>query len=541
MYQQAPLPREIPMYGAARYKNIMFPDCFETSLRNVINALIYEPTTQTFDLNILKSLIGGDAHTSEEVPTKLLAFYTKYHTTENIITPQSYHDWAEVMSDISGVTYKRKSRCEIIGGYPNMLRVLQALFPGIRGLDDIAQRLSPMGIKLQVQLTESGAHYYCTLEITRQKEHAARPIAITWQLQDQHGETHFPVEQEHVPAWNYAFQDLQAEEHGSCVKLFFASLFSSLGGVIEPYFDPRPIRPYRLTDPALYCLPCAKDIFNASFFVADSNLALQDKMLFISALIERASSTIGSVNDILETIKLRSKDFGLGDDFIVKLSQHILLSPVNRHNQALVILFILKYMNHFPALIDWFCDNRVLDMVKDRLEKMRCMVILSRLDCRDCVITTRMADTIARWFDHPGTYSGLADDRDQFMWFIGVLLDVRHAQTPAFFSQQIYPSLVKHVSKILGSLNLSKEELANFIEGLVSMTGIEVLPSSLASQFLPVLFTYVLSGENRKKIEAFDQGTQEALLDGVQRRTRNFYASPENARFLENLMMLLED
>ena len=60
-----------------KYKDQLFPDCGEVSLLNFINFLIYNPSTQQFDLSLLE-------RAGITIDQKLELFYKKYPLVEDI-------------------------------------------------------------------------------------------------------------------------------------------------------------------------------------------------------------------------------------------------------------------------------------------------------------------------------------------------------------------------------------------------------------------------------------------------------------------------
>ena len=50
------LPPHTKMLNSVKYRGLEFPDCGETSLRNLINALIYDNDHGTFNIEKLKKL-----------------------------------------------------------------------------------------------------------------------------------------------------------------------------------------------------------------------------------------------------------------------------------------------------------------------------------------------------------------------------------------------------------------------------------------------------------------------------------------------------
>jgi len=78
-------------------KEKSFPDCGETSIRNFINCLLFDPQTQTFNIELLKSLTVNES---------LINFYIKYNNTLKIELGECYNAWAKLCISIPGVEYR---------------------------------------------------------------------------------------------------------------------------------------------------------------------------------------------------------------------------------------------------------------------------------------------------------------------------------------------------------------------------------------------------------------------------------------------------
>ena len=122
-----PLPPNLGMKSGVKYKDNYFPDCGETSLLNFFNAILYNPSKQEFDISILEELA------SENLKT----FYTKHGTVKKMANTLYLHnDWAEVVSNLQGVTYNNANVCDIKAGLKNkginnIFKVIENLLPGL--------------------------------------------------------------------------------------------------------------------------------------------------------------------------------------------------------------------------------------------------------------------------------------------------------------------------------------------------------------------------------------------------------------------------
>ncbi len=133
------------------YKGDNFPDCGETSLRNFFNVLLYDPETQSFNIEILRNLGLSDN-------SKLVKFYKKYpgisnleSHNENDPNNNAYDDWAAIVSEIPDVIYRNENICNISGkgGIKNMYVILGRLL-GIKDFDfdKLEEKLEEQNINL---------------------------------------------------------------------------------------------------------------------------------------------------------------------------------------------------------------------------------------------------------------------------------------------------------------------------------------------------------------------------------------------------------
>jgi hypothetical protein len=71
-------------------KKYEFPDCVETTLRNLINIFIYDKNTRKFDLFMLKKL---------NTYIDLNDYYNKYNNLESQLTDQARNTWAQLITE----------------------------------------------------------------------------------------------------------------------------------------------------------------------------------------------------------------------------------------------------------------------------------------------------------------------------------------------------------------------------------------------------------------------------------------------------------
>ncbi len=162
------------------------PDCGETALRNIFDALFKDPRANKFDMELIKSLTTN---------TNLINFYTKYDTMEKIKTLQAHNDWAMVVSELPGVKYYRDNAVEIGSGISNMLTVINYLIPGAKTFDGLAQKFQQQNVRLKWNVGTPLFVRYAdddnTVTLTIEQQ-GLQPAEIRWQFSPGHFQVYFP-------------------------------------------------------------------------------------------------------------------------------------------------------------------------------------------------------------------------------------------------------------------------------------------------------------------------------------------------------------
>ncbi|MCB9492941.1 MAG: ankyrin repeat domain-containing protein [Epsilonproteobacteria bacterium] len=127
-----PLPKELSYKNNVRYKENLFPDCGETSLRNFFNCLFFDETTQHFELDKIQALENKGFVFKRE----LKDFYTQFPTPADGTNAHAHDAWASLVSGLPDVHYQKGN--STTGGYEisagdtqervvNMCRVIRNL------------------------------------------------------------------------------------------------------------------------------------------------------------------------------------------------------------------------------------------------------------------------------------------------------------------------------------------------------------------------------------------------------------------------------
>ena len=169
-------------------RRIAFPDCGETSLRNLLNIILFNSETRIFDANVLKNLIGASPTPQQQL---LIKYYEKdYRTQEKMVENESHARWAQVVSDLPGVRYETNPICEISPGITNMLKVISNVLPGTGTFESLEQKLNTHGIEITFKPHNPTRDIDTTINITLTKE--AVNYNFTWDFLSRHFELNFP-------------------------------------------------------------------------------------------------------------------------------------------------------------------------------------------------------------------------------------------------------------------------------------------------------------------------------------------------------------
>lgn len=183
------LPPHVKMLNTVWYRNLNFPDCGETSLRNLINALVYNPDGM-FDQNSLTKLGAVKS---------VIEYYKKYNSPSALSLDEaaSHNDWAVVVSNLPGVTYSNQQVCDIDEGITNMFKVLTNLFPDITSFKALAEKVNKE-LNIKIDITSTGPiegpsikeiDNDVSITITKNEY---KPFTLVWQFQKGHFELKFP-------------------------------------------------------------------------------------------------------------------------------------------------------------------------------------------------------------------------------------------------------------------------------------------------------------------------------------------------------------
>ena len=152
--------QEQSLHFCKKTKPSTYPDCGETTVRNIINILCFNGTN--FDLSLLKDKEGETAVLKEGI-SELVKYYTHFNTFEmqSKITP-SYEingehlnardAWSKLIIDNAQNNMRFSKQCETAdppygydidsgkskdGEKPNLLQMLNNLLPGVKTWDDL--------------------------------------------------------------------------------------------------------------------------------------------------------------------------------------------------------------------------------------------------------------------------------------------------------------------------------------------------------------------------------------------------------------------
>ena len=196
-------PFQMLKYSTARFKEVTFPDCGETSLRNLLRAFLLRVGNDNktyYDYQILNKM----GVKSRAVSPLLVNFFKKYADENSQHSEPARHDWAVVVSNLNHllgekIHYRIESldtNCNIAGVSHNMLKVIKKLFKvkSWQELAVVAAKASEKPFTIEEHLDSEG---FGTLDVVIDKE------KYIWHL-NQH---HFFLEMAGVNNDNYTSRE----------------------------------------------------------------------------------------------------------------------------------------------------------------------------------------------------------------------------------------------------------------------------------------------------------------------------------------------
>lgn len=291
------VPPHINMLNNVRYKGHDFPDCGETSVRNLINVLIYDNVRGIFDIDLLRQMGAIEA---------VIDYYIKYGSPSALIEAeqQSHDDWALVVSGIIDVLYASSDKYDIEAGISNMMRVINYLFPGVASFSQLTQRLQTINIELTAQGTgtiEGAAIQDINNDVTLTiKKAQSKPFDLIWQFEPGHFELKFPPLFQPKFAQKYR-EVLLTKEPSSLIDLY---MLASFGATYEELQNHALLKNSKAL---LYLLPLYtnKQKISAAGFVASYGTGSYKYNEYEGILIEGLSHHISrNVKDLNKLFKV---------------------------------------------------------------------------------------------------------------------------------------------------------------------------------------------------------------------------------------------
>lgn len=106
----------------------IFPDCCVTSIRNIINTLLYDGNKKSFDLSLLE-------HVDLNIHKAIIDYYQETHSLEQIQLQSIHNKWAYTTQGLNqydrSIQYStpvENPYCELKAGAANMMKVFGVLF-----------------------------------------------------------------------------------------------------------------------------------------------------------------------------------------------------------------------------------------------------------------------------------------------------------------------------------------------------------------------------------------------------------------------------
>ncbi len=205
-----------------QYQGHAFADCGETSLRNLLNLICYDSATREFSLQPLRELARDADPSNDAYAHKVLKFYEEHSSTDSIDAVAAHNAWADVVSGIPGVLYTVADVCDISPGFNNMLVLIGKLFPGIKSLQDITDRLRLLNI--DIRFIRNKDSDLPTVGIEFHKSHAN--MQTVWQFTERHFELPFNRPEKKSLHLGRLHDDLHRQGLANFNKVLLESLLS---------------------------------------------------------------------------------------------------------------------------------------------------------------------------------------------------------------------------------------------------------------------------------------------------------------------------
>ena len=109
-----------------------FPDCGESGLRGFFNAAFYDQASNSFII---------PASQKHWYDPKLVNFYEQYSTIASQATQGARNAWGEVLSNRSNLKYGQAGICDLHCAFPNVVKAMAELVPGINQQGKTPQEL----------------------------------------------------------------------------------------------------------------------------------------------------------------------------------------------------------------------------------------------------------------------------------------------------------------------------------------------------------------------------------------------------------------
>ena len=128
-----------------QYRNTLIPDCGESTLRNMINILLWDKQKSCLNVN---KLIQAFPHVKKEV----VNFYCQFNSFESILSQTAHNEWMEVCSNIENVTYlfpPCNPTVEIAPGFYNFKNIICTMF-GVNTFENFINALKPPSLNILI-------------------------------------------------------------------------------------------------------------------------------------------------------------------------------------------------------------------------------------------------------------------------------------------------------------------------------------------------------------------------------------------------------
>lgn len=348
------LPPHVPMLNKVWYGLHDFPDCGETSLRNLLNALVYNPDTSSFNSSLLKNMGAID---------KVIAYYNRFNSPAALASVEqlTHDEWAKIVSGHKGnIKYANSDVCDLDEGITNMMNLFNVLVPGINTFKSLKDVLEKNGIELKYEGTGhvEGPNIKDvgnTIKLQIKKSNDLPSFELEWEFAPGHFELTFPPVE--IPSFASFHKDIINRKGNDAMTLLDVFLLAKLG---TSYTELESLAMFKLSNSYIYMLPLYTndEKIEAAKHLSNSFAKNSDNKFIPYMAISLGSKVTRDPNEIEAYLKALGKNAGSST-----LQDQVIVTQEDSAGIAAALNIVIDGKK--SSLYDWFSDDRLQRIKKD--------------------------------------------------------------------------------------------------------------------------------------------------------------------------------